>query len=137
MKGLEPRQRRGPNFLSRKSWALNRQRRPEESVYLVTDGQVVEGGDQLASDFLSLIIFRYIPNRTVPSEILRDECQAIAAVIFKRLRESTQAADVLRGLSESAGRILQSTAYALTESGAPISHPNIATAASLARKSVM
>src|SRR3546814_7097158 len=62
-KGLEPLQRLGPNFLIRKSWALNRQRRPEESVYLVTDGQVVEGGDQLASDFLSLIIFRYIPNR--------------------------------------------------------------------------
>src|SRR3546814_4756728 len=72
-----------------------------------------------------------IPNRTVPSEILRDESQAIAAVIFKRLRESTQAADVLRGLSESAGRILQSTASALTESGAPISNPNIATAESL------
>src|SRR3546814_11908498 len=85
----------------------------------------------LASDFLSLIIFRYIPNRTVPSEILRDESQAIAAVIFKRLRESTQAADVLRGLSESAGRILQSTASALTESGAPISNPNISTAESL------
>src|SRR3546814_7548277 len=101
---------------------------PEESVYLVTDGQVGEGGDQLASDFLSLIIFRYIPNRTVPSEILRDESQAIAAVIFKRLRESTQAADVLRGLSESAGRILQSTASALTESGPPISTPKIATA---------
>src|SRR3546814_2159701 len=56
---------------------------------------------------------------------------AIAAVIFKRLRESTQAADVLRGLSESAGRILQSTASALIESGAPISNPNIATAESL------
>src|SRR3546814_19137471 len=54
----------------------------------------------LASDFLSLIIFRYIPNRTVPSEILRDESQAIAAVIFKRLRESTQAADVLRRSEE-------------------------------------
>src|SRR3546814_15672368 len=78
------------DLLIRKSWALNRQRRPEESVYLVTDGQVVEGGDQLASDFLSLIIFRYIPNRTVPSEILRDESQAIAAVIFKRLRRSEE-----------------------------------------------
>src|SRR3546814_13550966 len=62
-KGLEPLQRLGPNFLIRKSWALNRQRRPEESVYLVTDGNVVEGGDQLASAFLSLIIFRYIPNQ--------------------------------------------------------------------------
>src|SRR3546814_6131939 len=97
MRELEPLQRLGPSFLIRKSWALNRQRRPEESVYLVTDGQVVEGGDRLASDFLSLIIFRYIPNRTVPSEILRDESQAIAAVLFKRIRESPQAADGLLG----------------------------------------
>src|SRR3546814_6236604 len=104
MKGLEPLQRLGPNFLIRKSWALNRQRRPEASVYLVTDGQVVEGGDQLASDFLSLIIFRSIPNRTVPSEILRDESQALAAVVFQRLREATQAAVDPRGSSEDAGR---------------------------------
>src|SRR3546814_14102275 len=90
----------------------------------------------LASDFLSLIIFRYIPNRTVPSEILRDESQAIAAVIFKRLRESTKAADVLRGLSESAGRILQSTDSSQTESGATISKPNISKAESLDRKGV-
>src|SRR3546814_18168903 len=120
MKGLEPRQRRGPNFLSRKSWALNRQRRPEESVYLVTDGQVVEDGDQLASDFLSLIIFRYIPNRTVPSEILRDESHAIAAVIFKRLSEYTHAADVLRRLFVLAGSILLSTASCAIQLGVPI-----------------
>ncbi|HUD42699.1 MAG TPA: AAA family ATPase [Dokdonella sp.] len=128
---LEPLQRLGPNFLVRKTWALSRQRRPEESVALLVGDQIVEGGDRLAYDFLSLIVFRYIPNRTVPSELLRDESQSIAAVIFKRLRESAQAADVLRGLSESAGRILQSTASALSESGAPISNPNIATADSL------
>src|SRR3546814_17743133 len=113
------------DLLIRKSWALNRQRRPEESVYLVTDGQVVEGGDQLASDFLSLIIFRYIPNRTVPSEILRDESQAIAAVIFKRLRESTQAAAVLRELSESAGRTFHPKAVALPNTGAPKHTPTL------------
>src|SRR3546814_1554921 len=96
-KGLEPLQRLGPNFLIRKSWALNRQRRPEESVYLVTDGQVVEGGDQLASDFLSLIISRYIPNRTVPSEILRDESQALAAVIFMPDRKTTRLKPIHKG----------------------------------------
>lgn len=129
--GLESLQRLGSNFSIRKTWSLDRQRRPEESVTLIASGEEVQDGDRMVSDFLSLIVFRYIPNRTVPSELLRDESQAIASVIFKRMRESSQAADVLRGLSESAERILNSTASALADSGAPITRPNIATAESL------
>src|SRR3546814_2920644 len=55
-KGLEPLQRLGPNFLIRKSWALNRQRRPEESVYLVTDGKRSE---EHTSELQSLMRISY------------------------------------------------------------------------------
>lgn len=117
----------GRRFAISKTWSLNPQRRVEETIAMDVDGASVPEGDQLGKDFLSLIIFRYIPNRTIPAEMLKDESQAIASVIFRKIREASQVADVLRGISDAAAKLLNSTSEALAESGAPISEPNIAT----------
>jgi predicted ATPase len=130
-KGLESLANLGSTFDIDKVWSLDRQRRISEEVSVSINGKEVEGGERIARDFLSLIVFRYIPNRTIPAELLRDESQAIAGVIFKKLKESAKASDVLKGLAESAARLLSSTSDALVDSGAPISRPNIATADSL------
>lgn len=129
--GLERLRDLGSCFSIRKTWELDRLRSVVVVTEILVNGIVQDVDDQLARDFLSLITFRYIPNRTVPADVLKDESQAIASAIFKKLKESDQAADVLKGLSTSAGRLLASTADALSESGAPISKPNIATAESL------
>jgi hypothetical protein len=129
--GLERLKDIGNSFLVRKIWELDRLRNVVVKTELLVNGAVIDGGEQLARDFLSLITFRYVQNRAVPADVLKDESQVIASAIFKKLREANQAADVLRGLSASAGRLLAKTADALVESGAPISKPNIATASSL------
>lgn len=129
--GLERLRELGSKFSIRKVWQLNRLRNVVvHTQILLTDGTIIDD-DHLARDFLSLLTFRYIPNRTVPADVLRDESQSIATAIFKKLKESEQAADVLRGLSASAGRLLAKTTEAMSQAGAPISDPNIATAESL------
>lgn len=129
--GLERLKEVGSSFCVQKIWGLDRLRNVKVDTKLLVNGAEVADGEQLARDFLSLITFRYVPNRTVPADVLKDESQAIAAAIFKKLKEADQAADVLKGLSASAGRLLARTSGALTDSGAPISDPNIATAESL------
>lgn len=129
--GLEHLKKIGSHFCVQKIWGLDRLRNVEVNTELLVNDKEVPNGEQLARDFLSLITFRYVPNRTVPADVLKDESQAIASAIFKKLKESEQAADVLKGLSASASRLLARTAGALTDSGAPISDPNIATADSL------
>lgn len=129
--GLEKLKGVGSSFSVRKIWELDRLRNVIVHTSLLVDDVEQTGGEQLARDFLSLVTFRYVPNRTVPADVLKDESQAIASAIFKKLKESDQAADVLRGLSASAGRLLANTSDALVDSGAPISDPNIATAESL------
>ncbi|HUX81205.1 MAG TPA: AAA family ATPase [Halothiobacillus sp.] len=130
-KELDRLEKLGRNFSISKTWSLNPQRRVEETISMSVNGVLVAGGDQLAKDFLALIIFRYIPNRTIPAEMLKDESQAIAGFIFRKLREATQAADVLKGISDSAAKLLTSTSEALADSGAPILEPNVATGDSL------
>lgn len=129
--GLKHLEKYGAEFTIRKSWELDPLRRIEESAIVIVDGNVVEGSDAGARDFLSLIRFRYIPNRTVPAELLRDESQVIAGAIFKKMKESSKAHDILKGMAESAGKLLNATSEALKNSGAPLQDPNILTAETL------
>lgn len=130
-KGLTHLQELGDEFIVRKSWELDRSRRIEESATVVMPDGEVRDGDAKAREFLSLIRFRYIPNRTVPAELLRDESQVIAGAIFKKMKESSKADDVLKAMAESAGKLLSATSEALKNSGAPLQNPNILTAGTL------
>ncbi len=129
--GLERIKDLGNSFSVRKVWELDRSRNMKVQTDILVNEVVQDVDDQVARDFLSLIVFRYIPNRTVPADVLKDESQTIASAIFRKLKKGNQAADVLSGLSDSAERLLAKTADALSKSGASISKPNIATADSL------
>ncbi len=128
--GLEHLKKLGTEFRIRKVWELDRLQTTVRAE-VTSNGKSRVDAEQVAREFLSLVVFRYIPNRTVPAEMLRDESQAVAGAIFKKLRDANKAADVLKGLSESAEKLLVSTATALRVAGAPLTEPNIATASTL------
>ncbi|GGA73614.1 hypothetical protein GCM10011521_09660 [Arenimonas soli] len=121
----------GREFSVTKSWELDSLRRVQESAKIVRfDGSEL-ANETLVRDFLALIRFRYIPNRTIPAELLKDESQVIAGAIFKKMKESSKADDVLRGMSDSAGKLLNATSEAFKVAGAPLQEPNIMTSATL------
>lgn len=130
-KGLSHLAALGSRFTIVKSWQLDQLRRVEEQAATIVDDEARRDGSREASDFLSLIRFRYIPNRTVPAELLRDESQVIAGAIFKKMKETSKANDVLRGMSTSAGKLLTATTEALRDSGSPLQDPNIMTSSTL------
>lgn len=121
----------GKIFSIKKTWKLDRNRGVAITSSLILNGKEMQDAESLARDFLSLITFRYVPNRTIPADVLKDESQVIAAAIFKKMKETTKAGDVLKGLSESAEKLLSNTSSALENAGSPLSRPNIAKAESL------
>lgn len=130
-KGLGHLAKLGNAFTVRKTWTLDQQRRVEEASTILVNGSEIADGAVHAREFLALIRFRYIPNRTVPAELLRGESQVIAAAIFKKMRESTKADDLLREMTASAGKLLSATSDALKASGAPLDNPNVLTSGTL------
>lgn len=130
-KGLDHLKALGSKFTIIKSWEIDRQRGIVENAKFMSGGVPVPAGEDAAREFLSLVRFRYIPNRTVPAELLRDESQVIAGAIFKKMREASKANDVLRGMSDSASKLLSATTEALRVAGAPLEQPNILTSATL------
>lgn len=130
-KGLKHLATHGSEFTVSKSWELDKLRRVEETAVIEHAGVRKSKSSDEARDFLSLIRFRYIPNRTVPAELLRDESQVIAAAIFKKMKESSKADEVLKGMADSAGKLLTATTEALKVAGAPLHDPNIMTSSTL------
>lgn len=127
-KGLEPLARLGNEFTISRIWELDQFRRPSESLEVYVEGQKISGGEDLGRQFLTLISYRYIPNRTVPSDILRDESQAIANSIFGRMKGDTHASALLTALNEAATRMLADANSSLIKTGSPLSSPSVATA---------
>lgn len=121
----------GSRFTVQKIWELGQSRRVDVVSSISVSGQKSKGSANHVRDFLSLIRFRYIPNRTVPAELLRDESQFIAGAIFKKMKEGSKADDVLKGMSDSAGKLLTATTEALRIAGAPLESPNIVTSSTL------
>jgi predicted ATPase len=127
-KGLEPLARLGSEFTISRIWELDQFRKPTESIEVYVEGQKISGGEDLGRQFLTLISYRYIPNRTVPSDILRDESQAIANSIFGRMKGDKHASALLAALNEAATRMLADANSSLVKTGSPLSGPSVATA---------
>lgn len=127
-KGLEPLNALGSEFLITRAWELDQFRNPHEILEARTEGQPVNNGAELAKLFLSLLTYRYIPNRTVPSAILKDESQAIANSIFGRMKGDQHADALLVALSDAARRMLSDASSSLTKIGSPIESPSVSTA---------
>jgi hypothetical protein len=127
-KGLEPLEALGSQFSITRAWELDQLRRPHEIIEARSQGQLVNNGAELAKQFLSLLTYRYIPNRTVPSAILKDESQAIANSIFGRMKGDQHAGALLTALSDAAQRMLSDASSSLTNIGSPIENPSVSTA---------
>lgn len=130
-KGLEPLKRLGKEFTITRSWGIDQFRRPVENLEVSVEGTRLNDGEDLGRQFLTLITYRYIPNRTVPSDILRDESQAIANSIFGRMKGDQHASALLTSLTDAARRMLEDASESLTSSGSPLIDPSMATAESI------
>jgi hypothetical protein len=120
------------HFTISKKWELGPQQQTVQSTTLLVDGKQQTSGVQLADQFLSLIHFRYIPNRTVPVDILRAESRSIATSIVAKIRGAAGAQDVLRALKSGADNLLSDATDAMARTGAPLTELAMSTASSLA-----
>lgn len=119
-------------FTITKKWELNKQRQVVQLVSLHVRGKERRGGDALAEQFLNLIHFRYIPNRTVPVDIMRAESRSIARSITAKIHSGAGTQQVLRALKRGADSFLSDATSAMARTGAPLSELSMSTADSLA-----
>lgn len=121
----------GPNFTITRSWELDERREPFDTYSATSEGRPVVNGPDLARQFVSLVAYRYVPNRSIPSQLLQDESQAIADSIFLRMKGDQHAAALLNSLSAAANRMLAPASRSLELTGSPLSTPSVATASTL------
>lgn len=121
----------GRDFTLTKEWAF---KQPEPSVYLNGSGQPMSPEDAIkASQFLSLISFRYVPNRVIPTEIIRKEQQALRDVLVRRLAKfKKQSEEVFTGLQLTAEALVAAVSEDVTKFAPDIQKVRLATASSLA-----
>jgi hypothetical protein len=118
-------------FTITKEWGF---RQTETTVYLNHSGTPLSPEDVLkVTQFLALISFRYVPNRVVPTEIIRKEQQALRDVLVRRLAKfKTQTAEVFKGLETTAESLVGAVSDDIVRFAPDIKKVRLATAASLA-----
>jgi len=121
----------GSAFTIRRSWELDQRRAVQETLTVLSAGKEVEDAQDLARQFLGLITYRYVPNRSIPADLLRNESQAIADSIFIRMKGYKHAAALFKSFGAAASRMLSPVAEALEVTGSPLSSPSLVTAESI------
>jgi energy-coupling factor transporter ATP-binding protein EcfA2 len=120
------------NFTIEKLWELDVQGRTVENVSLLVGGTPVPNGGDFARQFLNLITFRYIPNRTVPSALLREESRIIANSMFAKTPAGAGAQSLIDAVQSAAERLLRRASESMVQSGAPLRELGIASPQSVA-----
>jgi predicted ATP-dependent endonuclease of OLD family len=106
-RGLEPVREflGGATFEVEKEW--NRQSASPD--YFLNGGEALDANQRAKIDqFLSLISFRYIPNRVLPLDVIRNEHQSLRDVLIRRLARKAKN-------PEAAFKALQDTSVSLVE----------------------
>lgn len=88
----------GTRFALRKKWYLSRQLQPLLELKSRKEGETEwsDVNEDLVRSFIALVNFRYIPNRTIPTETLATRRSDVTRAISKRVaRTDTQAAQGL------------------------------------------
>lgn len=117
----------GSSFSIERAWQLDLALKVAESFEVIdSTGTSVANPQQVAAGFLALINYRYIPNRSVPADILRRESQAFATSIVRGMKTKV-ASELIQSLSDSATQLLKPSATSLVLSNSPITDPSIAT----------
>jgi AAA domain, putative AbiEii toxin, Type IV TA system len=105
-KGLEPvEELLGRDFSLTKAWTLGE---PAPKIYLNDSTEPLGAEDrQKAMQFLSLASFRYVPNRVLPLEIIKQEHQALRDVLIRRLGRKTTGKDkVFDLIARTSGKLI-------------------------------
>ncbi len=121
----------GGKFTVVRNWELDPLRNPVEHICVAKDGAEIKNSSEMARQFLGLILFRYIPNRSIPSQILREESQEIANSVFMRMKGGTHSAALLAQLQAAAARMLADASNSLNRAGAPLEEVSMATPGSI------
>jgi AAA ATPase domain len=81
---------------------------PQANFHLNDSENALSAEDrQKALQFLSLISFRYVPNRVLPLEIIKQEHQALRDVLIRRLgRKAKQRDRVFKSIEETSERLI-------------------------------
>ena len=121
----------GRDFTIKKEWTF---RQSDTTVYLNESQTPLPPNDVAkVTQFLSLISFRYVPNRVNPTEIIRKEQQALRDVLVRRLAKfKKQSAEVFKGLETTAESLVVSVSNDVKKFAPDIQKIRLATAASLA-----
>ncbi len=121
----------GRDFTITKEWAF---RQTDTTVYLNGSLMPLPPSDVIkVTQFLSLISFRYVPNRVVPTEIIRKEQQALRDVLVRRLAKfKKQSEEVFKGLETTAESLVLAVSDDIRKFAPDIKKVRLATAASLA-----
>jgi len=121
----------GTSFVIVRTWELGRLRTPINTIHIEKDSVVVPDSSDLARQFLGLIFFRYIPNRSIPSQLLAQESKEIADSIFMRMKGDKHAAALLSQLIAATKRLLSHASDSLDSAESPLTRPALAMPSSL------
>jgi hypothetical protein len=121
----------GRDFTITKEWAF---RQTDTTVYLNNSLTPLPPGEVIkVTQFLALISFRYVPNRVVPTEIIRKEQRALRDVLVRRLAKfKKQSEAVFKGLETTAESLVLAVSEDIKKFAPDIQKVRLATAASLA-----
>lgn len=131
-KGLESvRAMLGDEFSISKRWVRGA---VDPEIYLNDDNTPLSRDDSLrVEQFLSLITFRYIPNRVVPTDVIEENEDALRDMLIRRLSKyKSQTSRVLDAIRETANTVTGDLAASLGEMVPDISEVRLDTADSLA-----
>lgn len=106
----------GKEFTIRKTWLLYQ---PEPQIELAhCDGNFEPMDTATVKQFTNLINFRYIPNRTVPAQVLRAESADFQAYVNRRLslQQKGDAASLLKMIQERASEVVAQANDSLVKS---------------------
>jgi hypothetical protein len=118
----------GRQFTISKSWSLG----VALPAYFLNGTEVEDPADrQKVDQFLQLVNFRYIPNRVLPVEVVRQEHQALRDVLVRRVRDQGQGG-VFDTIRDTSARMIASLSKRLTQVSPDIGTIRLATPQSLA-----
>jgi len=119
-------------FSIEKQWEMGPQQQIIQKTKVVVNGASISNSEGLAQQFLDLIYYRYIPNRTVPADILKAESRAVSRSILAKVKGDAGTQELMMVLRSGADKLLTSATNDMAGSGAPLSEITMSTAGSLA-----
>ena len=115
----------GRTFEIAKQWSRGS---AEPEYFLNSEGPVSPDQREKLEQFLSLISFRYIPNRVLPLDVIRNEHQSLRDVLIRRLaRKTARQTKVFDALRDTSGALVKAVAKYVHETCPDVGDVRLAT----------